>query len=271
MDPIEALINAFQTASQGWFGPAIDAGTSLFRRLAALEIVVFGLVVALKSRRVDAANVIPELAWKLFLIALFMTGILLFPLWVPVIIPSFTSVAESMTGFSTLNPVIMIKQGIALAVVVLGASTAKGWVFGDPIGVLVGGFTAFGILLAFIAMAAIMTRTLIESWIVLAAGPFLLGFAPFRLTATLADNFITYAAYIGIKLFLLILLFATAHGVVIQWINLIFTTPGYNFELHFEMLAGAIILAVSLWTIPNQVAERLTRGWQLGLRRGLSE
>jgi len=271
MDPLDALINAFQSTSQSWFGPAIDAGTSLFRRLAALEIVVFGFIVALKSRRIDAAGVLPELAWKLFLIALFMTGLLLYPVWVPVIIPSFTGAAEAMTGLSTLNPVIVVQQGIALAVVVLGAATEKGWVFGDPIGVLVGGFTAFGILIAFIAMAAIMTRTLIESWIVLASGPFFLGFAPFRLTAALADNFITYAAYVGIKLFLLILLFATLHGVAIQWINLIFTTPSYNFELHFEMLAGAVIMAVALWTIPNQVAERLTRGWQLGLRGGLSE
>ena len=271
MEPLDALLNAYQSVTQSWYGAAIDAGSSIFRRLAALELVVFGLIVALKSRTSGAAGVFPELAWKLFLIALLMTGLLLYPVWVPVIIPSFTTVAETITGMDTLNPVTVVAQGIALAILILTSSISKGWIFGDPIGVLVGGLTAFAILLSFIAMAAIMTRALIESWIVLAGGPFFLGFAPFRLTAALADNFITYAVYVGIKLFLLILLIATVNGVVQEWATLIATTPTYNFQLLFELLAGAIILAVAIWTIPNQVAERLTRGWQLGLRRGFSE
>jgi type IV secretion system protein TrbL len=271
MDPLQALLGAYSSTSQGWLGPAIDAGLSIFTRLAALELVVFGFVVALRARGAGAVAVLPELAWKLFLIALLMTALLIYPVWMPFIAPSFVDVAGSMTGFSTLNPVTVVSQGIALAVLILGTAIGKGLIFGDPLGALVGGVVALGILLAFIAMAAIMTRTLIESWIVLAGGPFFLGFAPFRLTATLADNFITYAFYVGIKLFLLILLIATANRVILDWALLIFSSPIYNFELLFELLAGAVILAVSLWTIPNQFAERLTRGWSLGLRGGFTE
>ena len=271
MHALEALINAYQSATQGWLPAAVEIGNALFRRLAALELVVFGLAVAVKARGPRAAEILPELVWKLFLIALLMTGLLLYPLWVPSLIPSFAEAAGEMTGFSTLNPGLVLYQGISLGVLVLATATSSGWMFPDLLGVFVGGLTALGIILAFIAIAAIMTKTLIESWIVLAAGPLFLGFAPFRLTATLADNFLVYAFQVGIKLFFLLVLMAAASEVATQWAVMLQTAPVYNLELVFQLLAGAILLAVALWSIPTRLAEALTRNWQLGLQRSLGE
>lgn len=268
MDPLNALLNTYQTATQSWMGSAVDAGNEIFRRLAALELVVFGLAVALKGRR-SAASVLPDLAWKLFLIALLLTGLLTYPLWVPTITPSFAAVAGDITGFSTLNPTVVLSQGISLAMFILSGAISKGWVFGDPFGAVIGAWTALFIVLAFVAIAAIMTKTLIESWIVLAGGPFFLGFAPFRPTAQIADNFITYAFHVGIKLFFLILLISVAQQVIVEWAQLFLAAGRFDFQLLFEMLAGSIILAVALWSIPTRIADFLTRGWSLGIRQGL--
>jgi len=269
MEPLDILLNAYEGATEGWLADSLAAGQSLFRRLAALELVVFGFVVALKSRSVE--TVFPELAWKLFLIALFLTALLLYPLWVPTITPTFAAVAGDITGFTTLNPILVVKQGIALALALLFASISSGLIFPDPFGATLGLFVAFGIVAAFIAIAAIITKTLIESWIVVSAGPFFFGFAPFRLTAPIADNFIVYAFQVGIKLFFLIVLLAAARGVVIEWVQLIFISGVYNLQLILELLAGAIILAVALWAIPAKLADVLTRSWQLGLRQALGE
>jgi type IV secretion system protein TrbL len=269
MDPVDVLIGAYEGATEGWLAEAVNAGQGLFRRLAALELVVFGLLVALKSR--SAESIFPDLAWKLFMIALLLTALLLYPLWMPTITPSFAEVAGQITGFSTLNPVVVVKQGIAVALAVLAASISSGWIFPDPFGASLGILLALGILAAFLAIAAILTKTLIESWIVLSAGPFFLGFAPFRLTAQIADNFVVYAFQVGIKLFFLIVLLSAAQGVAIEWVQAMAAASIYNLQLVLEVLAGAVLLAVALWAIPSRIADVLTRSWQLGIRQGLGE
>ena len=269
MQPPDVLLNAYHTATESWMAEAVSVGHSVFRRLAALEVVVFGLIVALRARGAGAEAVIPELAWKLFLIALLLTALLLYPLWMPTITPSFTQVAGEITGFSTLNPVLVVRQGIALGLLVLTTAMFSGWLMPEPIGILVGGLAALGIILAFITVAAIITKTLIESWIVLAAGPFFLGFSPFRLTAQIADNFIVYATQVGIRLFFLILLLSAARGAALSWAESITVASIFDLQLVFELLAASLILATALWTIPGRVAEVLTRSWQLGIRQGL--
>jgi type IV secretion system protein TrbL len=269
MEPLDVLLNAYEGATEGWLANALLAGHGLFRRLAALELVVFGLIVTLKSRSAEA--VFPELAWKLFLIALLLTALLLYPLWVPTITPTFVAVAEDITGFGTLNPVVIVKQGIALALAVLATAISSGLIFPDPFGAALGILVSLGIVAAFVAIAAIVTKTLIESWIVLASGPFFLGFSPFRLTAQLADNFIVYAFQVGIRLFFLIVLLAAARGVALEWVQIIATAGVYNLQLILEILAGALLLAVTVWTIPSRISDVLTRSWQLGLRQGLGD
>jgi type IV secretion system protein TrbL len=269
MEPLDILLDAYQEATEGWLAQALAAGQLLFRRLAALELVVFGLAVAFKSR--SAESLFPELTWKLFLIAFLFTALLLYPLWVPAITPSFAALAGEITGFTTLNPVVVVKQGIAVALALLFTSISSGWIFPDPFGAALGILVSLAIVAAFIAIAAIMTKTLIESWIVLAAGPFFFGFAPFRLTAQIADNFVVYAVQVGIKLFFLILLLSAAQGVAIRWVQIMVLASVYNLQLVLEILAGAILLAVALWAVPSKLADVLTRSWQLGIRQGLGE
>ncbi len=269
-DPIQILLDSYQSATQTWLGHAIETGMSLFRKLAALELVVFGLLVTIKARG-GAAAIIPDLAWKLFLIALLLTGLLLYPLWVPAITPSFSQLAGEITGFSTLNPAVVVEQGIALALAIVAAGFSAGWFGPDIAGALWAVLAAAGVLLAYIAMAATLTRALIESWIVLAAGPLFLGFSPFRLTAQVADNFIVYAFQVGIRLFFLIVLMSAGRGAAVAWVQALSQSRLTDYNLLLGILAGAIILAYALWSVPQRMAEALTRGWQLGLRQGLSE
>jgi type IV secretion system protein TrbL len=269
-DPLQVLLDSYQSATQSWLGHAIDAGMSIFRKLAALELVAFGLLVVIKSRG-GAAAILPDLAWKLFLISLLLTGLLLYPLWVPAITPSFTQLAGDITGFSTLNPMVVVEQGIALAVAVVAAGFKAGWLGPDLAGALWVILAAVGILLAYLAMAAVMTRALIESWIVLAVGPLFLGFSPFRMTAQLADNFIIYAFQVGIRLFFLIVLMSAGRGAAFAWVQAIASSDLHDYNLLLGILAGAAILAYVLVSIPGRLADVLTRGWQLGIRQGLSD
>lgn len=270
MEPVSVLMDSYQAASQTWLGNAIAAGHGLFLQLAALEIVVFGLAVALLARNGGAETVLPRLAWKLFLIAVLLTGILLYPLWLPRIIPSFTELAQSITGVDSLNPVHILKQGITLAILLTGSSIVAGFALPAPLASTLVGFSVLGILLAFGAIAAQVAKTLIESWIVLSVGPLFLGFAPFRPTATLADNFIVYAFGVGIRLFFLVVMTAVASQVVRLWIRIVLAGGFFSLGTLFEIFLGSVLLAVTLWTIPARIADTLTRGWNLGIKEGLS-
>ena len=273
MDALSPLVDSFELATQGWLPAAINAAASIFRRLAALELVIFGLVVAVKSRGEGAASFVPHLVWKLFLIGLLFTGLLLYPYWLPPILSSFAGLAGDITGLTTLNPVVIAQQGLALAIRVLASAIAAGWVFpgGGLLGAFIGGVAAFGVALSFIAIAAVLLKTLIESWIVVAAGPIFLGFAPFRFTAQLADNFLAYAFEVGLKFFFLLLMTAAAGGLAQVWAQQLTGLSIVSLELILEVLAGSILLAVALWTVPTRVADALTRGMSFGLAKGLAE
>lgn len=272
MENLGFLVDSFDQATQGWLPEAVNAAVTIFQRLAAIELVVFGLVVAVKSRGPGAADVLPSLAWKLFLIGMLFTGLLLYPYWIPVIGQSFAELAGAITGFDTLDPVVLTQQGLTLAVQLFATATSSGWLFGtSPLGALVGGAGALGVALAFIAIGGILLKTLIESWIVVAAGPLFLGFAPFRWTAQLADNFLAYAFEVAIKFFLLILMAAAVGNVAAVWAAALVNSDGASFELVLEILAGSVLMAISLWTVPTRMADVLTRGLSFGLRQGLSD
>ncbi|HEX4956390.1 MAG TPA: type IV secretion system protein [Thermoanaerobaculia bacterium] len=271
MENLSFLVGTFEQATEGWLSAALDAATGLFQRLAAIELVIFGLVVAVKARGEGAAAVFPQLIWKLFVIGMLFTGLLLYPLWIPVILESFAALAGEITGTPTLNPVALAEQGIALGMAVWFTASFSGWLVPNFFGGFVGSVAALGITLAFIAIAAILLKTQIEAWIVVAAGPLFLGFAPFRWTATLADNFLAYAFEVAIKFFFLILLSSAAAGVALQWFNQIQNAGTFNFQLVLEILAGSILLAVSLWTVPTRMADVLTRGLSFGLKQSLTE
>jgi len=268
---LDSLLTTFEQATDGWLSASFDAGMALFQRLAAIEIAVFGIVVALKARSAGAAAILPELSWKLFLIGLVLSGILIYPLWLPVLLQGLPGLAGEITGDATINPAEVVARGSALSILVLGRAVASGWLSFSLVPSAIGVIGALGLFLAFFAMGAILFKTLIESWMILAIGPLWLGFAPFRLTAPIADNFLTYSFQVGIKLFLLVLMNGAVQGIATSWYHQLSDPQAINFQLVLEVVAGAGLLAVSLWTVPTRMADVLTRGLDFGLKRALQE
>jgi len=270
MNSANLLLESYQSATQGWLPAAMAAGHTLFLQLAALEVVVFGLSSALLARGGGAESMLPRLVWKLFMIALFLTGLLSYELWLPRIIPSFMEVAGEIAGFQTLNPMRLLTQGMTLVLLMITRALEGAFVLPLMLSAMVLSLSAFGVLLAFAAIAAQLIKTVIESWIVLSVGPFFLAFAPWRPTATLADNFVVYAVGVAIRMFFLVVMMSVAHEVVAIWIGEILGAGVFHLGTVFQIFLGSVLLAVTLWTIPARIADTLTRGWSLGLKEGLA-
>ena len=78
----------------------------------------------------------------------------------------------------------------------------------------------------FAVIAGMVVLVLVESFLVLACGSLVLGFAAFRGTASLADRFVAYVFAVGIKLFVLFLLVSVGMDVATAWLPIIESNPG---------------------------------------------
>ena len=113
-------------------------------------------------------------------------------------------------GHTTLsnNYVYLVNVGLSLF---LGVLKAIG-IGGDTVTFLAA-IPAFIILLCFVALAAHLLITMIESYIVVTGGLFFIGFMAFRGTAPLGEGYLQYIFYVGIKLFFIILIASVAASI----------------------------------------------------------
>ncbi len=147
---------------------------------------------------------------------------------------------------------------------------------------------AFIILLCFVVLAALLLVTLVESYIVVTGGLFFVGFVAFRGTAPMGDGYLQYVVYVGIKLFFLILVASVAAAIGDDMVTLIGRYDNLWLEIIenlfrldprgaagavtsrlgflWSITAVAILLAVLGLTLPERIADRLSRHLSFNLK-----
>ena len=111
--------------------------------------------------------------------------------------------------------------------------------------------------------------TLSSSFIALAAGALVLGFAAFRGTANLADRFVAYVFNLGIRLFSLFLLVGIGFNVAQGWLPLIQGGTD-DVAAMLAVLGGSLTFMLLVVVIPAKVSSLLTRDLTVGFERALS-
>jgi type IV secretion system protein TrbL len=129
------------------------------------------------------------------------------------------------------------------------------------------------VIVAWIAIAAQLVMTLVETYLVITGGVLFLGLAAFRGSAPLADKYVVYAVQVGVKLFLLYLVVGTGLSMTAAWAqNLVQAgQAGANLQPLFDVLGGSIVFALLVWRIPTQVSHFLTQSVHLHLREALAD
>ena len=186
------------------------------------------------------------------IIALCLFSLLtLFPFWVPTITDSFQAAGQAVSATSVVNPSAVLDLGASIASKMTLSLGYLGFLV-NPVGVLIGSFAVFFVVVAFALIAAQLCLTLIETYIVLSGGALFLGFAGFRPTAFLAEGYLLYAFQVGAKIYLLYLLMAAGMGIARHWQTLDFS-PGFGAgpPTLEQMIAstGRGLLLTCLWYI----------------------
>ena len=210
---------------------------------------------------------------KFLLLGLFYTLIAFFPAYVPYITYGFEQAGQRASGELAVSPSAVIDQGIYVTAVLFDNVSTAGFL-AHPAGTLLYPIVALLVLLAYISIAAQLVLALVESYFVVTSGMLFLGFAGFRGTASLADNYLLYSFQVGTKIFLLYMLVAVGGDFTEEWSrNLLDVQPftGETLRPTFEVLGGSLIYAFLVWRIPGHVAGFLTHNAQFRLRDALGQ
>ena len=257
------VVAQYESASQSWIVQSADITRNLFASLVLLELAV--TLVAGLLRFIGGSAGVGKLSaaflQKISYIGLFWAFLTSFPLWIPKIILSFDQAGAALSGTVGLQPSLVLDRGVFLCALLMHSMEQLG---------LLNSFAAFpaaflvylaslGILVCFALVAARLVEALVKSYLVMAGAVWFLGFAPFRFTAPLAENYLVTVVRIGVQIFVQYLLVAVGQAITQQWI-LAFESysPDQGFRLPLSVLGGAIVYAWLVIKVPSELAHSLT-------------
>jgi P-type conjugative transfer protein TrbL len=275
---LTGLANQFSTTTGSWTTTALGYAQDLFFALVAIEIAWSAITYVLQKDSLP--DFLAALLLKIISVGFFY--ILLQPqygpVWIADVIASFSQAGSAIGGqsqFAPSDPSSVFNCGTDIANAMLQSLS------GNPVGINLGNILpaveatlaalvcALGVVLAFAIIAGQLLITLIESYIVVGAGVFMLGFTGSRWTLVFGEKYVGYAFSVGIKLFMLELIIGLGSGLGQQWAALFgngIAPPG----TYIEVVGAALIFGFVSWQIPSLAASlmngapRMTLGSFLG-------
>jgi type IV secretion system protein TrbL len=251
---------AYDTASSQWLNRLLPVAQHTFAALAVVELALSALLWGL--RRSSVEDICAGFLLKFLILSFCYSLITFFPFWVPAITHGFETAGQIASGSTSVNPTEVLEDGEQISLDLLLTANDFGLFTQFASGVTTTAL-AFLVWLAFAMIAVQLLLVLIETYVVLSAGILFLGFAGFRATAPLADNYLLYAVRVGIKIFLLYVLVGVGTTLVPHWKTLAVgasSAGGYPASLKpaYEVVAGALTFLFLVWRIPGAAASNLT-------------
>ena len=186
---------------------------SLFVGLATLSLAL-GLGKMILSGESNIGSVAAHIAKWIIYVGVFFwimssSGVATF---LPkLIVNSFMEAGRSIAG-QEVAPDDLLVAGIRL----YGTMVERGWDagWGDFIGIMLIGI----VILVIVAMlAGTMAVALIEMHLVICGGAILIGFGGFEYTRDIALSYLRYSVSIGVKLLMIMIVYALANALLIDW------------------------------------------------------
>ena len=246
------VANAYKLTSAGWISTALGYAQHLFFALVAIEIAWTGITYLLQ--RDSLSDFVAQLVLKLMGVFFFLALLQNAPTWMPYIINSFSQAGSTISGGGVvLDPSSMFGEGLKLAKSMLGTLSSPSF-FTAIVAVLISVLSAIGVVIAFAVVAGQLMVTLIESYIVISAGIFFLGFSGSRWTLPFSEKYVAYAVSVGIKLFMLYLIVGLGETLASKWATLF--TPGTvaTPDVYIGVAGSALIFMLLGWHIPGLAA-----------------
>ncbi|PZR64557.1 MAG: P-type conjugative transfer protein TrbL [Candidatus Eremiobacter antarcticus] len=246
------VANAYKGASSEWISTALGYAQHLFFALVAIELAWTAITYALQ--RDSLSDFISQLVLKLMGVFFFLALLQNAPTWMPYLINSFSQAGATIGGQAVvLDPSSMFGHGLQLAKSMLGTITNPNF-FTAMLAVLIATLSALGVVVAFAVVAGQLMVTLIESYIVVSAGIFFLGFGGSRWTLPFSEKYVGYAVSVGIKLFMLYLIVGLGETLATKWAALFTAGVVAPPDVYVGVAGSALVFMLLGWHIPGLAA-----------------
>lgn len=256
---LDTVINTYRTTVGGWTATLISYATRLFWLLAAIELAWSGAKLALEGA--DLQQLVSELVRRILYIGIFFWFLANGATFSTNVIDSFRQAAGDASGFATANPSDVIDIGIDIAIQIMDSMSV--WGPADALLLLINAIIILGCITW---IGAVLLVTLIEMYIMTAAGVFMLGFGGSQWTNDLAKRFMVYVVSIGMKLFILQLLI----GLGLTLLTGFVTAYQVDQEQNIVMVAISLTLLALCLKLP-EIVQSFVNGAAIGATSGLGQ
>lgn len=259
---LTGLADQFSTTTAPWMTTALGYAQDLFFALVAIEIAWSAITYVLQKDSLP--DFVAALLLKILSVGFFY--ILLQPqygpVWISDIVASFSQAGSAIGGQSQFGPsdpssVFNCGTDIANAMLQSVSQNKVGLGLGNILpaieAILAALICALGVVIAFAIIAGQLLITLIESYIVIGAGVFMLGFTGSRWTLVFGEKYVGYAVSVGIKLFMLELIVGLGYSLGRQWAALFYNGIAPP-ETYIEVVGAALVFGFLAWQIPSLAA-----------------
>ena len=259
---LTGLAHQFSNTTGPWMNTALHYAQGLFFALVGIEIAWSAITYVLQKDSLP--DFVASLLLKILGIGFFY--ILLQPqygpVWIADIISSFSQAGSAIGGQSQFMPsdpssVFNCGTDIANAMLQSISENKVGLNLGNILpaieAVLASMICSLGVVIAFAIVAGQLLITLIESYIVIGAGVFMLGFTGSRWTLVFGEKYVGYAVSVGIKLFMLELIVGLGYSLGQQWASLFYNGIAPP-ETYIEVVGAALVFGFLAWQIPSLAA-----------------
>jgi type IV secretion system protein TrbL len=253
VSPPTQFLQTFQQMRGQWFAAMQGPAQTLFGLLALIEFAWSAAVLALE--RTDLQSWTAGLIRKLMWIGAFYTLLVFGPTWIPAIIDSFTQLGQQASGVGPLQPGAVFQRGLDISGALFGGSSNAGFLsnFGTAMAMV---FAAISTFVAFCFISIQLLAALVESYIVVAAAFFFLGFGGSRWSAPYVEKYIALAVGVGVKIMILFLLIGVGMALSANWVaaaQSVATSPNPAMGA-LDIVGESLIFLALCWFVPKIVA-----------------
>jgi type IV secretion system protein TrbL len=248
---LDDIVQQFQTRAAGWEGTLGTLALHTFSILAGIELAWAGLRLAFRGA--DTSEWMAELVNQILFVGFFLALLQNAATWGKAIVDSFRQAGFAAGGVG-VAPSDVFATGVNLAQKVLGHMTA--W---DPAASVALMIAAIVIEACFALIAAWMVVTLVQTYIVIAAGVINMAFGGARWTKDIAVATVRYTIAVGAKLMMLQLLVSIGQGIITSWADQFNDVTNQSLMI----LIGCSIVMVAIVKILPDEFQRIVGGASL--------
>lgn len=236
------LLRLVRDNANMWSDRLRGYATSIFWSLATIQLVL--TVGPLLSKGSPGQEMLHEIFWYLFKTIFFYSLLHYSVIWGQAIVDSFRQAGAHAAGVAPgLQPGDMFYMAVSLGETISSVSTL------NPIEGLGIMLAALIVLISFTFIAAFMGLALIESYVVINAAMFFMGFGGAQVTREYALAMVKYAISVGAKLFVLTLIVGIVMSSAKSW-QIAYT---HDSASTLTIVGLALMCAIFSKTIPDLV------------------